>query len=384
MATIQVFIDTNALPRHPSRLGTGLLRLCDLAENDVVEVYLSEVVVEEWKSQWLAEFVDDFDKMSIAFRRFVRHPWTKELKSEGGLRAVEGQLEGVLEDLQNVADHQIQLVIDQMHGNIVSIADHHGSKVMRSYFLGSSPFKKAKSREDIPDAFIFQCIIDLVSEHNQMYFIVADKALRNAIGSIEGAIIFDSINAFVQSPPVRLEARKIDPERAWQEMFGKIHPMLPSLEDKLAEMLKYSEPYLEHLNYSEISHPSIPSDNSEALIEGIYEPKNIAFDWNKIGDFGDGIISIPVTFESKADIVFDVYRGEAFSLPEEVWVDLEDPETHTFFDAGTSVNVKVELSLTIHFDWEEHIEDGIPEIKEMEVEEINDVIVLEDQHGRIF
>lgn len=384
MANIRVFIDTNALPRHPSRLGTGFSRLCDLVENGVIEVFLSEVVVEEWKSQWLADIMDDYEKLNGSLHRFLRHPWTKELTSVGDLQAVANYLESIADELRGIANTQIQILIDRMQGNTINVASHHGANVMRDYFAGSSPFKKAKSREDIPDAFIFQCIIDLINEHGQVYCVVADKTMRESINLLEGVHIFDSINTFVQSVPVRLEARKVDPERAWQEMFNMLRPLLPTLENKLVELLKNNESYLDLLSYSEISHPLIPSDNSEALIEGIYEPNNITFDWTKTGDFGDGIISIPVSFESKADIVFDVYRGDAFSLPDEVWVDLEDPETHTFFDAGTSVNVKVDLSITIHFDWEEHVDEGFPEIKEVEVEEIYKVTILEDKYGRIF
>ena len=66
------------------------------------------------------------------------------------------------------------------------------------YFDGAPPFKSIKNREDIPDAFIWQAVMRLASEHKDLHFVVGDNTLRAAADDHEGITTYAKLDEFIQ------------------------------------------------------------------------------------------------------------------------------------------------------------------------------------------
>jgi hypothetical protein len=99
-------------------------------------------------------------------------------------------------------------------GALVSdIAPSHGGRVMDAYFRGLPPFSAAKSRKDIPDAFIHAVLLDLVEASGGVAFVSSDRRFLEACRGAAGVALFDSLPAFLASEPVRARRASVDDER---------------------------------------------------------------------------------------------------------------------------------------------------------------------------
>ena len=85
-----------------------------------------------------------------------------------------------------------------------------------------------------------------------------------------------------------------------------------------------------------------------------------------------------------AEIEFFVYRGDAFDVPEGVWVEIGDPEKHHYFDAGGTVTLDIQGSLALHVDPSNLPEEGVPELIKVSLHKVDNIDVIEQQPGLIF
>jgi hypothetical protein len=383
MSAIFVFLDTNALPRHPTRLGIGFERLAEIADAGLVKVYLSEVVAKEWISQLQKEFLDDVNQANIAMQRVLRHPWSSGIEALETIRVVKDDLDNAVNLVPEISEKEAKALIARLNAEILPVDVEHGSLVIQAYFSGSEPFQKAKNREDFPDAFIFHCIKDLAKKvNNNLHCIVADKVLKAALSKLDKVVVHDSIKDFIQSQVVLDAIHEEESEQRWQTTFERILPLLPTLESYLKDGLY--DLYVDDLAYEHISHRRMPSDNKEAIITGVHGPDDIIFKWDSVENYGSGTITLPVTFTCQAEIEFDIYRGNAFDIPDEVWVDLADPEENYYFEAGATVKLSVEALLSIAFDLEQVPDEILSEPEDVSLEEITDINVVEDETEHIF
>jgi hypothetical protein len=84
---------------------------------------------------------------------------------------------------------------------------------MDAYFRGLPPFSTAKSRKDIPDAFIYAVLLDLAREPGGVAFVSSDRRFLEACRGAGGVALFDSIPAFLASEAVRARRVSVDDER---------------------------------------------------------------------------------------------------------------------------------------------------------------------------
>lgn len=66
----------------------------------------------------------------------------------------------------------------------------HTEKVFNAYFAGDVPFDKPKNREHLPDAFIFNTVLDLVNRGCEVWFLAADGQLRESLRQTKGVRIY--------------------------------------------------------------------------------------------------------------------------------------------------------------------------------------------------
>jgi len=347
MTPIPVFLDTSVLPQHPAHLGIAFKRLCQLTDHGLVQVYLSNVAVQEWGSHLQEQFLEDIRKACASVRRCLRHPWSAEIQGFEAITSANRGLDCAIGEAPQIAKCKVRELIEQMKAEVLPVRGHHGETVLQAYFEGSRPFQRPRSKEDFPDAFIFQCATDLAKELGScLHCVVADKTLAKSLSQAGGAEVYNSIKAFVQSSPVLQAAWEQESERAWQATLEQLKPSLPALEGLLSETLEH---LVEEQYGTLISHPGIPSDIGEAMVTGIYEPENLVFEWQDAENFGVGLVALPFSFECDAEIEFWVYRGDAYSVPEGVWVDFGDPEENVYFEAGARIRLSIQGNVALRF-----------------------------------
>ena len=380
----RVFLDTNVLPRHPSRIDAGFKRLCKLAQMGVVQVFISEVVVQEWRTQLRDELAEDLDKANIAVNRLLRHPWVQTLPTFAPIQDAQRHIDHALQSVDDISSSKISALLNELGARLLPVDQKHGFFVIEAYFRGLPPFKKPKNREDFPDAFIYYCLLDLSRTSKSKYYcVVADKEMKNTISKVENIEVFQSIKDFVQSEFIRQEAIKQENELRWEERFEQIRHSISDIEEEIRNLFVNQALHEEGVKYNEINHRGIPEDNGDALITGVYEPYKVTFEWEEIEDYGNGTVTVPVIFECEADVEFNVFRGEAFTVPDSVWVNIEDPDSH-YFEAGCNLSIRVRAILSIMLDIGDETRQETPKIASISVDEVENIEILEDENGHIF
>ena len=385
MAALHVFIDTNALPRYTRQVSKDFQRLCQLSEMGVVEIYLSEVVLREWRSQWHQAFTEQVVKTATSMALLLQNPLAEAFSNVPQLHEAQAQLQQMQQEQFAEGKALFERIVHQMQAQVIEIAPDHGMRVVESYFAGSSPFKHNKSRDDFPDAFIYAAAVDLVQQADiTLHCIGADGTLRTALSSVPSVIVYKDVWAFLRVDALLAEVRRVMPEAAWQDALAQAQATLPQLTEQVTMMIAHQETYFNEIAYCVIEHPQLPSEDREATVAAIGDPENMRVNWENSIDLGAGELAVSVKFESNADIDFYVFHADAYDIPENVWVSYGDHEHQHYFDAGAEVRLQITATLVLTFEWDDQAETWFTKVVRAEVAEIDDIVVLEDETGSIF
>lgn len=379
MTNISVFIDTSAL----YSFGAAFERLQYLVTIGVIKVFLSHVVVREWESHIEFDLRKSIEASKSNLNDLIKDPCLSELDRPELLNEALDYVSGLQSRTSEISQKKIEGILAQLQARVMPIENSHGTVIVDSYFNGTPPFKSKKNRQDFPDAFILASAKDTIKiVGTPLHCVVADGSLANALASIEGIILHSSLKDFVQSEGVINLAAEKEQERAWLSIFERIYSSLPNASEEVKGSLE--KLLLDKLPGETVEHNQIPDDNNEASISGLYEPEKIQLVWESTENYGNGVVIVPFSCEVKASIEFSVFRADAYDVPDEVWVDFEDPETHHYFDAGGEVVLDVSGTLEVRFSVEEPTESSLPEITDILINEIEEISVQEEGDSGIF
>lgn len=171
-----VFDSTSLWNAFVANSSLAFRTLSALGAKNLIRLCVPEIVVRECTSQ-TAERVSEFEQIA---RRNVA---ALRKLSPGDIQAKFDTLEQLLSahaaELKGAFRDRIHTWIKEARVIVIPIRGHHGNQVIAAYFDGSAPFKKAKNRDDFPDAFIWQALVDLATnETRDIQFISNDAALQ--------------------------------------------------------------------------------------------------------------------------------------------------------------------------------------------------------------
>lgn len=378
--TIKVSLDSSVL----YSFGVAFNRLQSLVSEKIVKVYVSEVVQKEVSLHLRAEFNEKINQSELGLTKILKHRWLQDIGDRTVLENAHNIISQAKENIEKISEKGVDDIWKSIQAEVLAVQPHHGASVTTSYFSGILPFKKVKSREDFPDAFIFETAKDLrvLLDDANIHFVVADGTLRDSVSKIPGVIVHKSLDEFVQCEDVENLARQNEIEKHWNEIYDRMLPKLPSLADIFTTSI---QAITYELAWRKLYHPFIPDDNNEAIISVIKEPDSVIFTWEDVRNYGQGLITIPFEFETIAEIQFSVYRGEAYHLDDKIYVENGDPETDHYFDAGGSVRIIVSGAISVQFDDKEiEAEEMFGTLREIQFSKIYNIEIMEDEQGNIF
>lgn len=220
---IVVFLDSSTLrsinPR--SELFAALLRL---ANEEVISIRLHEIIWKEvttglWeeakqlidKAQKIRKIFNWLPESETRLAYFNAVQLIAEIGTEGGADQIRKGFQNIL---QSSSIQVIRLSLEQTE------------EVFDSYFSGKAPFKNIKSREDIPDAFIFSTIKEASKNDDiNVHVITSDIPFYNACVKLKNVSSHKSIPEFLRSDTIEERIRTLDREKSfdnWRVRFEKI------------------------------------------------------------------------------------------------------------------------------------------------------------------
>lgn len=311
MAKTHVVIDTNIYRKSPKRKDLAFLALERLAIAGLVEVHLPYVVEREFQTQQLAQYKKELDATVNGLESLVKKGLKPSELTE--IESILTKLSGLAPAIMADAEQALPNWLASVGGKRHPITESQAAGAMEAYFLGTAPLKAPKTRDDIPDAFIFQTILELAKSSRPLVVVAEDEKIAQASEALQDVSVYRSLGAFIESKDVQVELLDID-----------IVENLPVLAKVIEEYEKSDAQIEHHLRYKageslvwkKVHSRSIPDDNHEATITGYYEPEDIELDFEGLSYYGYGEFGLPFTFTSMVSVTYYIFKADYFALHE--------------------------------------------------------------------
>lgn len=207
--------------------------LSRLASKGEVRIHVPEVVLQEVTSQHVeriseamrgaSKSIDVLQELSPYSPEFAR---ASQLVKKGAAQ--------LSEQLQSRIDTWLR----EARVAAVPIAPAHGGRVLGRYFSGRPPFRQAKNRQDFPDAFVWEAVIDLIGRSSGIHFVTNDTGFGPAVQELAGkVIVHNDLKELFRTGALPITVADAD-----RELAGKLRGEVATLVDEVRAIVHSSLP----------------------------------------------------------------------------------------------------------------------------------------------
>jgi PIN domain-containing protein len=343
---LHVIIDTSIYRNDPKRGKAAFRALTRLCEGGKIVLYVPAYVKGEFVSQQKIAVEDDIRKIITAAKSITRRSGDERLAkfSEEVIKAAEK----ILPKAGALTTEEFTRWAKRCKALPIKIKPEHAESVMNDYFAGKVPFSSVKHREDIPDSFIWQTVIDLADKKKHVYFIANDGQLFKAAKTLSNVTAHRTIDEFVESPEFQKAIEELTTE-AVARNIARAKRILPKNESALREMLESD--IVNAIANRTVHDSSIPDDNGEGLIMGVDSPEDLTFDFDNVEFYGGSEIGIPFTTTVDCELNYAIYKGDYFTLSEkkQAQISISERNEH-YFDADETYPIEVTGTLSVELE----------------------------------
>lgn len=303
---IAIFFDTSAL----KALGWNaapLMSVLELSQSGLAEVYFPELVVSERRSHWIESPQRAIDSAVDALKALAANPI---IASEDGVQVEKARLALAELDIRRMAGTAVANFIREHRIKELPLTIEQSKAAWESYFDGTAPHQKLKSRDDIPDAHIFQSAVDLVSQVGEVHFVCADKRLGEALRSVKGAHVHENLEALFKSGALSEATHRTQRDRTWR---GIKHLVLASaIADEVKALLE--EDLEELVRGVEFEDGVLPGHATRARVDWALGAELVRIE--NPDDWGGGRMSFQFECETVSGISATMSIEDARDIPE--------------------------------------------------------------------
>jgi hypothetical protein len=339
---INLLIDTNIFIQDPKRNKMDFVVLGKLCKSGYVKLHIPTIV----RNEYLTSRTSD-EQLSIFSEVFTRIERIKNLdiskKDVGYLNKIRTNLNKIKSDYKIIVEKEFDAWIKNNNGKYYDIKAHHGKAVIASYFTGSAPFKKIKSREDFPDAFIYQIAIDISKKTKDLSIISNDNNFCESFKNIKTIFVYKSFEEFFKSKEI---AKKLN------DGFGEkyFESIINEIKNDSSSIVKYINANIIKELHSKRVSIEVWGESMDAYIGMVDETYDIQFDFPDAEYFGDGLIGLPFSCRTDVYIEYSIDRSLLVDLyREKRSISVTDSYSEYYCDIEENVEVKCNgfLSLQI-------------------------------------
>jgi hypothetical protein len=339
---IHLVIDTSIYRTDPRRIKAGFKAIERMAVAGLIKLHIPCVVLKEFLTQQTTETAKHLKSINDGLDALGSMPCNAGINA--ALEQVRQKAETLAKTLEDFPEAEFKEWATRLSATIHPIAPGHGSAVMEAYFAGGSPFKGVKNRNDIPDSFIWQVILDIKRLVGELTVLVADKRFNKSVEDEVGMYVYQSIDLFIASPAFQAMVKRESTER----VISYLSALITKRPDRLKQFLE--EEIEGQLQEKMVSGPSVPEDNNEAMITVVEDVDDIDFDLGKIWYFGDGVFTVPFTLRAGCLLDYRIFIADYYALPDDKSERIYVGEWNDhYYDAEERYEVQVEGTLAIKF-----------------------------------
>jgi hypothetical protein len=311
-APIHVFFDSSAI-RAESPTGHIMETLRRLSAHGVVQVHVPALVVAEISSQNASHL----RQIQKDLRRLVE--WLPDtLRAE--TTAVLHQLTDLSVNRAQLSQQGVEDWLRGLRGTSEGVDASMTPEVFDRYFRGEPPFRTAKNRNDIPDAFIFLTIRAFsLATNDETHVVVGDVALREACAQLPRVTVHEKLSQFLTLP--QLATFQLSNPREIRD-YCQVHEA--ELVDRLCPMIRSA------VEGSQVRGEFFPGYQGTGFVVSTGFPTDFNFDWSDAVLLTENFLDIPfacyvgdATVEILEYGVRPVTLDETFTLAVEVWASVQ-------------------------------------------------------------
>jgi rRNA-processing protein FCF1 len=308
---LTVLFDTNIL--HQEGLySSRIQRFQRLLKNSECKLIIPEIVIKEYKTKRVSIAKKEFSNIDRCLATLQKK---KFITSNRGLFSY--SFNHTCEDCINNISTEIDSWVNENNVEIYKISNTSIDTLFANYFEGNGAFREPKCREDIPDAVIYDAIVN-IAKNTKLYVIVKDGGLQKSLKNIENVEYFSSLDDFLNIDSIKEITIKFDDQNL---RINTILNFLESIDCAINLQSYFYKVGINGIGYTFSSeYLKFPIDYDEI---NIINPEVIATETEQEKDFyfhkshylGNNKFSASFSFESKATINFDCHEEEYEYLP---------------------------------------------------------------------
>ncbi|MEZ9534291.1 PIN domain-containing protein [Vibrio lentus] len=310
----QVVLDTNIL-RENGIQKPNMVMLARLAREKMINVYIPTIVKREYLSQQSIELSDECQKISnslqaIKKRIGINHP-NYSFSDDFGILLKDFKV-GLEQPIYDSFEDWI--VSNHIKEFDFSPQDIHS--VIDDYFSGGGVFKKAKHRDDFPDAMISKGILSL-AEQSPVTVLCKDGNFKEKLSKFNNVLVLSSLREYLDTEEVTKLLEELDERTSTIELIKEVLKSDLS-QNKLKEFILSEEAYIEdvYLTREELRGIDL------LLLDSAYNQDIQFIETSTIKDIclgeirfvSDNSYVVDVKFKAKATVSYAGYYGDFQTL----------------------------------------------------------------------
>lgn len=316
---IHLVIDSNHLRRDVGFSKSDMLFLKALSKHNLIKLHFPWMIYRECTSANIDTIKTQLHGAVNALENLTRKGLHVEEASD--LNRIAGNIKKVVLEVRNSVETVWKDFISETGSELHPFEMADSKIVFDNYFAGKAPFKRLKSREDIPDAFIFEALKKIASKQN-VFFITEDKNLAEKCALENDIIVFSDFDLFFKSTEfsfVKSEYDRLEEySKLKKDLFNRKDEIILAIEDHLSGLL----PFKPSSSYDEFDESDTTINGMENIDVEILEEET---------RFIDNEFHLSVFIKANADIEYFIAKSEYMSSDVNRRITVTDWNNHVFF-----------------------------------------------------
>ncbi|MCP3945175.1 MAG: DUF4935 domain-containing protein [Desulfobacteraceae bacterium] len=203
---LTVLFDTNIL--HQEGLNsTRIQRFQRFLKASDGKLIIPEIVIEEYRSKRIFLAEKEISKIKKSLDLLQRKDFLKDDNYKNTFLSY--QLHQTFEECIKKISIKIDTWVKENNVEIYKISNTCIDSLFKNYFSGHGGFREKKKREDIPDAIIYDAIVNIAKD-KKLYVVINDVGLQKAIDSIPNVEWVTSLDDFLNIENIKETIIKLD------------------------------------------------------------------------------------------------------------------------------------------------------------------------------
>lgn len=314
---INILIDTNIILQEgfESRQMQILTRL---VQGEKVHVYIPEIVKREFLTKKASNISSDIHSICKKIDKFQK---TKlfNVKQDEKLGEISQYLKSLSIDILESFTESFQAWSEKIEVSIIEVDPLCLENVLDDYFSGNKAFRRAKSREDFPDAFIMYAIYEVLEYCDSLYVVIKDGHFKQCLDANEKLTTSPSLKELFALSQLEESITALDAE---SDRIQSVKSFMATEEcrEMLTSFIYSEQSELSDVYFDEddISDPDsiLEMKLFSALIEEIDLGEIYDLNFGKINFLGDETYSVEYSFTAAVSLQFSTDYGEYVHLEE--------------------------------------------------------------------